>query len=68
MALPFGVRQKPSLVEMPAQRVAVVRSVGDPNVVGAVAAAHRVLARRLERGRELTPERLGIGDRLAFGT
>jgi GyrI-like small molecule binding domain len=35
MALPFGVRQKPSLVEMPPQRVAVVRSVGDPNVVGA---------------------------------
>jgi hypothetical protein len=35
MALPFGVRQKPSLVEMPAERMAVVRSVGDPNVVGA---------------------------------
>jgi hypothetical protein len=35
MALPFGVRQKPSLVEMPPQKVAVVRSVGDPNVVGA---------------------------------
>jgi hypothetical protein len=35
MALPFGVRQKPALVEMPAQTMAVVRSVGDPNVVGA---------------------------------
>jgi hypothetical protein len=35
MALPFGVRQKPALVEMPAQRMAVVRSVGDPNDVGA---------------------------------
>ena len=35
MALPFGVRQKPSLVEMPAQKMAVVRSVGDPNEVGA---------------------------------
>jgi len=34
MALPFGVRQKPSLVEMPAQRMAVVHSVGDPNEVG----------------------------------
>ena len=35
MALPFGVRQKPSIVEMPAQRMAAVRSVGDPNEVGA---------------------------------
>ena len=35
MALPFGVRQKPALVEMPAQRMAAVRSVGDPNEVGA---------------------------------
>jgi len=35
MALPFGVRQRPSLVEMPAQNMATVRSVGDPNVVGA---------------------------------
>jgi hypothetical protein len=35
MALPFGVRQKPALVDMPAQRMAVVRSVGDPNDVGA---------------------------------
>ena len=35
MALPFGVRQKPALVEMPAQTMAVVRSVGDPNAVGA---------------------------------
>jgi len=35
MALPYGVRQKPALVDMPAQRMAVVRSVGDPNVVGA---------------------------------
>jgi len=35
MALPFGVRQRPSLVEMPAQKMATVRSVGDPNVVGA---------------------------------
>jgi hypothetical protein len=35
MALPFGVRQKPSLVEMPAEKMAVVRSVGDPNEVGA---------------------------------
>jgi hypothetical protein len=35
MALPFGVRQKPALVEMPAQRMAVVRSLGDPNEVGA---------------------------------
>ena len=35
MPLPFGVRQKPALVEMPAQTMAVVRSVGDPNVVGA---------------------------------
>jgi len=35
MALPYGVRQKPAIVEMPAQRVAVVRSVGDPNEVGA---------------------------------
>jgi hypothetical protein len=29
-ALPFGVRQKPQLVEMPAQKMAVVRTVGDP--------------------------------------
>jgi hypothetical protein len=34
MALPFGVRQKPALVEMPAKRMAVVHSVGDPNEVG----------------------------------
>lgn len=33
MALPFGVRQKPALVEMPAQKMAVVRSLGDPSVV-----------------------------------
>ncbi len=30
MALPFGVRQRPQLVEMPPQRMAVVRTVGDP--------------------------------------
>jgi hypothetical protein len=35
MALPFGVRQKPALVEMPAQKMAVVRSLGDPGEVGA---------------------------------
>ena len=34
MALPYGVRQKPALVEMPAQRMAVVRTLGDPNVIG----------------------------------
>ncbi len=34
MALPFGVRQKPAIVEMPAQKTAVVRSLGDPNEVG----------------------------------
>ena len=33
MALPFGVRQKPALVEMPAQKMAVVRSLGDPSAV-----------------------------------
>jgi hypothetical protein len=33
MALPFGVRQKPALVEMSAQTMAVVRSLGDPSVV-----------------------------------
>ena len=35
MPLPFGVRQKPALVEMPAQHMAVVRSLRDPNEAGA---------------------------------
>jgi GyrI-like small molecule binding domain len=35
VALPFGVRQKPALVEMPAQKMAVVRSLGDPGEVAA---------------------------------
>jgi hypothetical protein len=34
MALPFGVRQKPALCEMPAQKMAVVRALGDPNETG----------------------------------
>ena len=34
MAMPFGVRQKPALCEMPAQKMAVVRAVGDPNETG----------------------------------